>query len=66
MTVLKAFYTTDELKLRYNRKATRTLAEWVKTRGMPKPMPFSSGGNLYSKDAIHQWEKNNGKGLMVV
>lgn len=65
MTTLKAFYTTDELKVRYNRKATRTLAEWVKTRGMPKPMPFSNGGNLYSKDAIHQWEKNNGMDLIA-
>jgi hypothetical protein len=62
---LKAFYTTDELKFRYNRKATRTLKEWQDKRGMPKPMPFSQGGNLYSKDAIHQWEKESGLYLIV-
>jgi hypothetical protein len=65
MTVLKAFYTTVELKLRYNIKATRTLKEWRKKRGMPKPMPFSQGGNLYSKEAIHAWENEGGMNLMV-
>lgn len=66
MSTLKAFYTTEDLKIRYNRRATRTLKEWQEKKGMPKPVPFSQGGcNLYSKDAIHQWEEDNGMGLMV-
>ena len=61
MSTLKAFYTTEDLKIRYNRRATRTLKEWQEKKGMPKPVPFSQGGcNL-----IQRMQFTSGKKITV-
>ena len=58
MNNVSPYYTTQDLKDRYQKKATRTFQVWQEKRGMPKPVPFSQGGgNLYSKEAIHKWEE---------